>query len=650
MPPVGYLLDNLWRWAADTGIPLAIVVIIALLVPRIGRFAIRLIENRLIDFRSNEAKSHLALVGTAVYLAQIIIYVFLLILALQILGFSTTGIAIPATVLSAALGFGAQSIIADFLAGFFILTERQFGLGDWVRFQGNGIDVQGDVMKITMRAVHMRTLAGETVIIPNSTARVCINHSNNWARAVVVIPVPLLGSESMAEVVERCVAAGKRALADPVIAEDITGELEVHPPLGLTQPTAVGQPWMVNMRFLVRTYPLCQWAVERTIRTYVVDEFWADYGSATTAEGLIRPTLEEAPEPIASLPGVFGTNGETPVAPASSTDPQTTVLRHGMTGAHHRLTAAEEDTLAAGSAMTDQVSSTADGAQRDAAGRDELHGASHIPRHRVRSARAALKAAAGKHSPDKSPMGPGGGSRKPRDTPPDMGPGAGIALIRPERFNPDGTPEDVGETTWLSIGGKKKQAGTGLLSLGGRVRNSTTVLVAMLIGLLLLDGLTYQSENEEVRGVLAPPPAAYQPQRTTTSQPAPVSGQDGQESEPADGSSVSSTASTTPATDGANAGDGEKDTQGSSTRDPNNPAAGDNPAEANQPQPGEAASTTSSTTSAQPATPEEPSTDTGTTSGSDTGTTTVDDGAPVAPAAESAPPEAAAPQSDNAAE
>ena len=289
--PISYILSTWWQWIIDPGIELAIIVVLAFLVPRFGRLAIRLITRRL-DPTEQESKQRLAIVGTAVYLVQLIAYFFLSIAALKHLGVPLAGAAIPATVISAAVGLGAQSIIADFLAGFFIISEKQFGVGDWVRFQGSGIDVEGDVIQITMRATRVRTLAGETVNIPNSTARVCINHSNYWARAVVVMPIPLLGSDSIDDAMKRSTDATLRALEEPDIAKDVTGELDVHPSVGVEEPNTVGMPWMVKMRFIVQVNPARQWAVERAIRTKIIEEFWKEYGSATTISGAVRNTLD----------------------------------------------------------------------------------------------------------------------------------------------------------------------------------------------------------------------------------------------------------------------------------------------------------------------------------------------------------------------
>ncbi len=288
-----YLLTRAWQWMAGQGLSLAILLVLALLVPRVGRFAQRWLARGVEETTdADESKTRLALTGVSVYIFQLIAFFVLLIFFLQVLGFSLAGAAIPATVVSAAIGFGAQSIIADFLAGFFILTEKQFGVGDWVRFEGNGIEVEGTVIQVTMRSTRIRTLAQETVIIPNSTARVCINSSNYWSRAVVVIPVPLLGSTDTQEAIDRSEAATRRALRRPDVAKELLGELDVHPAVNITPPATVGMPWTMDMRFMIQVEAGMQWLVERAIRTEILDEFWNEYGSATTITGAVKSRVD----------------------------------------------------------------------------------------------------------------------------------------------------------------------------------------------------------------------------------------------------------------------------------------------------------------------------------------------------------------------
>ncbi|MCK7675582.1 mechanosensitive ion channel family protein [Corynebacterium pygosceleis] len=473
--PISYILSSWWQWIVDPGIDLAIFIVIAFLVPRIGRLVIRLITGHL-DPNEQESKQRLAIVGTAVYLIQLIAYFLLSIATLKQLGVPLAGAAIPATVISAAVGLGAQSIIADFLAGFFIISEKQYGVGDWVRFQGSGIDVEGDVIQITMRATRVRTLAGETVNIPNSTARVCINHSNYWARAVVVMPIPLLGSDSIDDAVKRSTDATLRALEQPDIARDVTGELDVHPSVGVEEPNTVGMPWMVNMRFIVQVNPARQWAVERAVRTKIIEEFWKEYGSATTISGAVRDTLDaDAP-----------------------------LLERALTRAP----------------LIDVDYDTPDGTRRTGAGeagKVSDSGEGHTP---VRGSGAAAAAAA---------SGSGGLSPRPRDRATD-GTATDSDRSRSDVSTTDPSdtesPSEPGEEVYSAVSGDSI-ASTGwrrAVSFGGRVRPSTSGLCVVLVALLFFKGFTLDpSDIEEAEDILTTTPQeVLSPEKTTTT-PSPTS-------------------------------------------------------------------------------------------------------------------------------
>lgn len=267
---------QLWEWVVVHGLPLTALVIIAILIPRVGRLAIRIVSNRF-DESEEATKSRLALVGALVYVLQAIAYFAIIMLGLTNLGVPAMGAALPATVVSAAIGFGAQNVIGDFLAGFFIISERQFGVGDFVAFDGTSSDISGTVVGLTLRATKVRTASGEVVTIPNGSAGVITNYSQDWSRAVVDLAVPLQPGESMSQLTDRVEATAAKALGDPTIAGDVTGELEVLPATDIVAPTAAGQSWQVNFRVMVVVNPARQWAVERVLRSALVNVFWDRY-------------------------------------------------------------------------------------------------------------------------------------------------------------------------------------------------------------------------------------------------------------------------------------------------------------------------------------------------------------------------------------
>jgi small-conductance mechanosensitive channel len=98
----------------------------------------------------------------------------------------------PATIAAAAVGFGAQRLVADFLSGFFLIAERQFGVGDVVQVAppGQTTGVTGTVEELTLRYTRLRTPSGDVLFLPNAEMRQVVNRSRGWSRVDVKVPVP----------------------------------------------------------------------------------------------------------------------------------------------------------------------------------------------------------------------------------------------------------------------------------------------------------------------------------------------------------------------------------------------------------------------------------------------------------------------------
>lgn len=97
----------------------------------------------------------------------------------------------PATVIGAALGFGAQKLVGDFLSGFFIIAERQIGYGDVVEISPPGTTqwMRGTVEEITLRYTRLRTPDGGVLTLSNSDVRQVLNRSRGWSKVDVTVPV-----------------------------------------------------------------------------------------------------------------------------------------------------------------------------------------------------------------------------------------------------------------------------------------------------------------------------------------------------------------------------------------------------------------------------------------------------------------------------
>src|SRR5664279_1074357 len=83
--------------------------------------------------RSEAAKHRHAMWQVLTYGAVVLVYCVAAVLILQRLNVPLSSFVAPATVVGVALGFGAQRVVQDLLAGFFLITERQYGFGDVIR-------------------------------------------------------------------------------------------------------------------------------------------------------------------------------------------------------------------------------------------------------------------------------------------------------------------------------------------------------------------------------------------------------------------------------------------------------------------------------------------------------------------------------------
>jgi small-conductance mechanosensitive channel len=90
-----------------------------------------------------------------------------------------------AGVFGAAVAFGAQNIIKDYLAGFFILLENQYTLGDVIRIGA----ITGAVEEVTMRITVLRGQDGAMHVIPNGTIQSVSNMTSGWARVITDVSV-----------------------------------------------------------------------------------------------------------------------------------------------------------------------------------------------------------------------------------------------------------------------------------------------------------------------------------------------------------------------------------------------------------------------------------------------------------------------------
>jgi small-conductance mechanosensitive channel len=283
-------LTDVTLWARGSGLEIVLLVAGALLATRFISWLGARITTRIDDnaqesdalVRSEAAKHRHALTQVITWTVLVVIYCVAAVLIVQRLGVPISGLVAPATVAGVALGFGAQRIVQDILAGFFLITERQYGFGDVVRLTipGTGEPVQGTVEDVSLRVTQLRTVNGEVVITPNGQIVQATNLSRDWARAVVDVPV-----SSTAEVSK--VTEILQGVCTAAYTDDELRPLLLDPPSVMgVESMEVGQ---LNIRIVARTLPGKQFDVGRELRARIVD--------ALRREGIIvAPVMDtEAP-------------------------------------------------------------------------------------------------------------------------------------------------------------------------------------------------------------------------------------------------------------------------------------------------------------------------------------------------------------------
>ncbi|MBW8773294.1 MAG: mechanosensitive ion channel family protein, partial [Gemmatimonadetes bacterium] len=158
-----------------------------------------------------------------------------------------------AGILGLAVSFGAQSLVKDLIAGFFILFENQLALGDVVEIAGKG----GVVERITLRVVQLRDLEGRVHVVPNGLIGVVTNMTKGWSRAVLEIGIAYEADLDHALAVFRSEA--ERFAADPAWSPLLDGAPEV-PGVERFEDSSV------VIRVLLRTRPGKHWEVAREFR------------------------------------------------------------------------------------------------------------------------------------------------------------------------------------------------------------------------------------------------------------------------------------------------------------------------------------------------------------------------------------------------
>jgi small-conductance mechanosensitive channel len=191
------------------------------------------------------------------------VFVISFVAALEILslmGLNLGPMLASAGIAGLAIGFGAQTLVHDFINGFFILLENQYDIGDTVRIAG----VKGTVERMSLRMTVLRDEDGTVHLVPNSAVQIVSNTTRDWAQ--VALRVTVAYNEPSDKVIKLLQQIGEQVRHDPAFAEDIVGDIQVP---GIDR-VGTGE---VEYLMLIKTRPNKQYAVSRELRRQIKECF-----------------------------------------------------------------------------------------------------------------------------------------------------------------------------------------------------------------------------------------------------------------------------------------------------------------------------------------------------------------------------------------
>lgn len=250
--------DEFLQWLRTGGVRLAIIVAGSLALVRLLKLAsdriVRAVAEAGADQVSEREKRALTLAGIVKTVGTTAIVIIATMMGLQEFGLNITPIIAGAGVVGLAVGFGAQSLIKDVIAGFFIILEGQFGVGDVIKTG----DISGHVERLNLRVTTLRDFnSGAVHFIPNSELKVVSNLTKEWSRVALDIGV------AYREDIDRVVVVLQR-IGQELAQDQRVGPLILEPPevLGIE---SFGES-QVTIKVLVKTLPQRQWEVAREFR------------------------------------------------------------------------------------------------------------------------------------------------------------------------------------------------------------------------------------------------------------------------------------------------------------------------------------------------------------------------------------------------
>jgi len=232
------------------------VLVIAFVLTRL----LRVVSRHLVELSKREGlpsavrTQQLRTLSGVIYSVGVAVILFLAAMqVLPLLGINMGPLLASAGIAGLAIGFGAQTLVKDFINGFLILVENQYDIGDTVKIAG----VQGVVEAMTLRRTVLRDDSGAMHTVPSSAIQIVSNLTRDWTQLAMHVSVAY-GADTD-RVIRLLEEVGEELAHDPKYAGMIVAKPEVP---GIDKVSGAE----VDYLMLVKTKPGAQYAVSRELR------------------------------------------------------------------------------------------------------------------------------------------------------------------------------------------------------------------------------------------------------------------------------------------------------------------------------------------------------------------------------------------------
>lgn len=239
---------------------IVIVLIITKIILNTGKNAIQTIlkpRKGAMDYQRKIARAEtLAPFFNSIF--SFFIYFIAITIILRKIGIDTTPIIASAGVLGLAIGFGAQTIVKDFISGIFILLDGTISVGDVITVNSH----TGTIESMNLRHVQLRKFSGELWTIPNGEIANFGNFNKGWTRAMVEVDLAYeqdieKGMKELDNIGQQWAEKNKDIVLEPPVVQGVLS-------LGASG---------ITIRLIAKLKPMMHWAAERDLKRLIKNHF-----------------------------------------------------------------------------------------------------------------------------------------------------------------------------------------------------------------------------------------------------------------------------------------------------------------------------------------------------------------------------------------